>query len=262
VLDGQASWDEVPAAFAEHREFLQTFTGERSVQTNEVARCWVLLPAFLLLASEADTEAVDAIELGPAAGFNLLWDRYRYRYAGGSWGPRDARLQLGGEERRPVPARLLERPLAVRRRVGIDLEPVDVTTSEGARLLKSFVWADQHERLARVDTAIECVRADPPELVRGDYVELLPELLAERGPGALTLVYQTASMAYLTDDERARVWATLETAGRESPVAWVSTTSALDPELSGFGLDARFWPGERRVVAHGDFHGAWMEWLA
>jgi hypothetical protein len=41
----------------------------------------------------------------------------------------------------------------------------------------------------------------------------------------------------------------------------VSTTNALDPALSGFGLDARFWPGERRVVAHGDFHGAWLEWL-
>ncbi|HEX6702173.1 MAG TPA: DUF2332 family protein, partial [Gaiellaceae bacterium] len=157
--------------------------------------------------------------------------------------------------------RLFERRLAVRRRVGIDLEPVDVTTDEGARLLKSFVWADQNERLARIDTAIECVRAGPPELVRGDYVELLPELLAHR-PGALTLVYQTASMAYLTDDERARVWATLEEAGQEAPVAWVSTTNALDPALSGFGLDARFWPGERRVVAHGDFHGAWMEWLA
>jgi hypothetical protein len=69
-------------------------------------------------------------------------------------------------------------------------------------------------------------------------------------------------MGYLRDDERERVWAALETAGREAPVAWVSTTNALDPDLSGFGLDARFWPGERRVVAHGDFHGAWLEWLA
>ncbi|HEX6700417.1 MAG TPA: DUF2332 family protein, partial [Gaiellaceae bacterium] len=132
VLEGKASWDDVHAALDEHRAFLRAFTAERSVQTNEVARCWVLLPAFLLLAGEAGTEVVDAIELGPAAGFNLLWDRYRYHYAGGSWGPRDARLELGGEERRAVPERLFERRLAVRRRVGIDLEPVDVTTDEGA----------------------------------------------------------------------------------------------------------------------------------
>jgi hypothetical protein len=262
VLEGRASWDDVPGALAEHRAFLRTFTAERGVQTNEVARCWVLLPAFLLLAAEAGAEVVDAIELGPAAGFNLLWDRYRYRYAAGSWGAPGGSLELAGEERQPVPAGLLARPLAVRQRVGVDLEPVDVTAADGARLLKCFVWADQRARLERLDTAIACVRADPPELLRGDYVELLPELLANREPGALTLVYQTASMGYLTDAERERVWATLEAAGRDAPLAWVSTTNALDPDLSGFGLDARFWPGERRVVAHGDFHGAWLEWLA
>ena len=222
----------------------------------------MLLPAFLLLAGEAGAEAVDAIELGPAAGFNLLWDRYRYRYSAGEWGPPGAALELTGAERRPVPAELLERPLAVRRRVGIDLSPVDVTDENAARRLKCFVWADQRERLERLDRAIECVRADPPDLVRGDYVELLPEVLGTRAPGALTLVYQTASMAYLTDAERDRVYAALDVAGQESQVAWVSTTTALDDSLSGFGLDARFWPGERRVVAHGDVHGAWLEWLA
>jgi hypothetical protein len=262
VLEGRASWDDVRGALAEHRAFLRTFTAERSVQTNEVARCWVLLPAFLLLAEEAGAEVVDAIELGPAAGFNLLWDRYRYRYADGEWGPVSAPLELTGEERRAVPAELLQRRLGVRRSVGIDLSPVDVTDEDAARLLKCFVWADQRARLERLDTVIECVRADPPELLQGDYVELLPELLAHREPGALTLVYQTASMGYLTDAERERVWATLEAAGRDAPLAWVSTTNALDPDLSGFGLDARFWPGERRVVAHGDFHGAWLEWLA
>ena len=261
MLEGRASWEEVPATLAEHGDFLRDFAAERSVQTNEVARCWVLLPAFLLLAGEAGVEAVDAIELGPAAGFNLLWDRYRYRYVGGDWGPADAALELAGEERRTVPAELLERRLVVRRRVGIDLNPVDVENDDAARRLRCFVWADQRERLERLDRAIECVRADPPELLRGDYVELLAELLAERRPGALTLVYQTASMAYLTDAERERVYGALEAAGRESPVAWVSTTQALDDSLSGFGLDARFWPGKRRVVAHGDFHGSWLEWL-
>src|SRR5206468_2904936 len=80
-----------------------------------------------------------------------------------------AGLLLAGEERRPVPGDLLELSPHVRGRVGIDRSPIDVTSEEGARLLRCFVWAGQDERLARLDRAIDALRADPPELVRGDF---------------------------------------------------------------------------------------------
>ena len=80
-------------------------------------------------------------------------------------GSADALLELDGEERRPVPAELLSLVPRVRRRVGLDLDPVDVTTDEGALRLRSFVWPDQPERLERLDRAIAAVRAEPPELV-------------------------------------------------------------------------------------------------
>ena len=68
----------------------------------------------------------------------------------------------------------------VARRRGVDLNPVDATTEHGARLLQAFVWADQTDRLERLRRAIEVLRADPPELIRGDYVDSLPALLADR----------------------------------------------------------------------------------
>ena len=43
----------------------------------------------------------------------------------------------------------------VRGRVGIDRSPIDVTTEDGARLLRSFVWAGQEGRMERLDRAIE-----------------------------------------------------------------------------------------------------------
>ena len=70
------------------------------------------------------------------------------------------------------------------RRRGIDLEPVDVTTAEGERLLEAFVWPDQLERRERLRAAIATVRDDPPELLRGDYVDLLPAVLRDRAPDA------------------------------------------------------------------------------
>ena len=59
-------------------------------------------PAFLSL---ADGRPFDLLELGPSAGLNLLWDRYRYRYSTGAWG--SGALELAGDDRTPPPAELL-----------------------------------------------------------------------------------------------------------------------------------------------------------
>ena len=170
----------------------------------------MLLPCFLEVARRTASEVFDVIELGTAAGLNLVWDRYRYRYAAGDWGPEEAPLELRGDERRPVPATVLARTPRVRSRVGIDLAPVDVTTDEGLLLLKAFVWADQHERLQRLERAAAAIRADPPQLVAGDLVELLPEYLARRRDDGLTLVYHTAVLGYVDLTERERARAALE----------------------------------------------------
>jgi hypothetical protein len=256
VLGGEAAWDD---PLAEHREFLREFVATQGVQTNEVQRSWVLLPLLLRVAQRMDAEAFDLVELGPAAGLNLVWDRYRYAYEAGEWGRPDAVLSFDGEERRPVPAPLLELEPQVGRRIGIDLSPIDVTTDDGARLLRSFVWAGQEDRMRRLDHAIEAVRADPPELVRGDYVEDLPEVLAAQPTDALTIVFQTASFGYIGDEGRARVRAGLERAGESRPLAFISTGKPRDGE--DWGLRIVYWPGgDREFAGHADFHGSWLQW--
>src|SRR5262249_57665259 len=64
-----------------------------------------------------------------------------------------------------------------------------------------FVWPDQAERMARLRAALAIARCDPPEILAGDYVDLLPTLLARRDPEARTVVFQTVSTVYL-DAER------------------------------------------------------------
>ncbi len=236
------------------------------MQTNEVRRSWVLAPCFLELARRTGADALDLIELGPSAGFNLLWDRYRHRYAAGTWGSPGAALELEGEERRPVPADLLAQTPRVEQRVGIDLEPVDVTSEEGALLLRSFVWPGQPERLERLDRAIEAVRRDPPDLVRGDFADELESLLLQRRPGALTVVFMTAVLGYVSDEGWARTQQVLAEAGSREPLAfvWADRPEAGVDEY--WGLWLRLWPrrrpdGEPELLAHADVHGAWLEWL-
>jgi hypothetical protein len=262
VLGGELSWDEPPAvALREHGEKLCAFLAEHQVQTNEVQRSWMLLPCYLEVARRTGARTVDLIELGSSAGLNLVWDRYRYVYAAGTWGPADAPLELRGEERRPVPATVVGRSLDVRSRVGVDRAPIDLTTDEGARLLKSFVWPDHATRLEQLDRAIEALRRDPPELVRGDIVDELPKLLQRRRDGALTLVSETAVLGYLSSEDRLKVFDTLERASADGPLAFVRAGRPGDRATTYYALVIRIWPdAAREEVGHGDFHGAWLDW--
>ncbi len=254
VLAGRASWDDPRAALRAEEEFLRGWLIKRHVQTNEVGRCWWLLPCFLEAARRTGAEVFDCVELGCSGGLNLLWDRYGYAYANGSWGRRDTVL-LGGEERVPVPAELLARRPVVRSRIGVDQDPPDLRDDDDVRLLKAFIWPGEHDRLERLEKAVAVWRADPPEIRKGDIVEELPSLLARRRDDALTLVWQTAALNYLAGERQERVRELLAAAARQRPFAFVETWRPLDGSHDYYGL---YVNGD--AVAHSDFHGAWLEW--
>jgi len=255
VLGGEASWDDVDRALDERAEFLARFAAEQPVQTNEVARAWALLPGLLALGAAE----VDLVELGASAGLLLCLDRYGYRYRSGSWG--SGRPRLAGRDRGGPPGSLLRRELSIGRRRGVDVAPVDVTTAEAARLLEAFVWPDQTERLRRLREAVATARDDPPELVAGDYVDLLPSLLAERGD-ALTVVVSSVTTIYLSDERHAELVAALDRAGAEAPLAWLSLEGPRHGgQFDGALLELTTWPGEeRRQLAQVDHHARWLRW--
>ena len=204
--------------------------------------------------------AARLVELGCSAGLNLLWDRYGYALRAR---PRPGRPVLSGEERATVPAELLALAPRVRSRVGVDLEPPDLRTEHGVRLLKAFVWAGQEERLRLLDRAVEVWRAGPPEVVRGDMLDELPALLARRRDDGLLVVWQTAALNYLPRERRARVRATIAAAAADGPLAFVETARPNDGSHTHYGLFVQIWPGGSRIeLAHADFHGAWLAWCA
>ena len=256
VLGGEASWDDAPAT---HAEFLSWFVHTQGVQTNEVQRSWVLGPLFCRVAQRTGAREIDIVELGPSAGLNLLWDRYRCEYENGVFWGYESPLVLRGVERRPIHTSLLRAHPRVRTRIGIDLAPIDVTSAEGARLLKSFVWADQVARLERMEAAIALVRDDPPSLVQGDFVELLPEVLAAQQGDVLTVVFQTAALGYVEPERREVVRRALDDAGAAMPLAFI-TAGNPRTGVEDWGLRIVYWPGgEREFVGHADYHGAWID---
>ena len=256
------AWPAFRETLEREGEWIARFLREQGVQTNEVQRCYGLLPAFLLAAAESGKE-LELVELGPSAGFNLFWDRYSYRYGDERWGPEDAPIELSGELRSPLPRGLLETRPVVRDRIGIDLNPIDVSSQHGARLLRSFVWPDQEERLARLERAIETVRPDPPRILRGDYLERLEPLLEKRSQSTLTVLFQTASLSHLSAAERERFESILHRAGENGPLAFISGEHPPDDPADHWQLRFQLWPGgERRILARLDYHGRWLDWIA
>ncbi|MBK7726756.1 MAG: DUF2332 domain-containing protein [Dehalococcoidia bacterium] len=81
-----------------------------------------LAPRFASVAEDAG-QPLALFEIGPSAGLNLLFDRYRYRYGTTELGSPESPVLLVSEPRGAPPAVLMP---AVASRLGIDINPLDV----------------------------------------------------------------------------------------------------------------------------------------
>lgn len=128
-------------------------------------------------------------------------------------------------------------------RVGIDLDPVDVTDADEARWLRACVWPDQPERVARLDAEIALAATEPPLLLRGDAVEVLPDAFARVPADALPVVTTTWALSRLPLESRLRFLHRLDNAAAGRAVAWVSAEGVgVAPSIPTLG--------DRRASGH------------
>jgi hypothetical protein len=128
-------------------------------------------------------------------------------------------------------------------RIGIGPDPVDGTDADDVRWLRACVPPDQPDRAARLDAELAVVAADPPLLLRGDPVELLPDAVARVPPDALPVVTTTWALSHVPLEVRLRFLHRLDGAAAGRAVAWVS--------VEGVGV-APAVPtlGDRRASGH------------
>jgi hypothetical protein len=194
----------------------------RQPRPNETGRCAVLYPAIAEAAHRAGASAVGLIDVGCGAGLNLNVDRVGIGYSNGqSLGDASSPVQMSSKivGDRPVPPRAMPE-VAVR--VGVDLDPVDVTNADDARWLRACLWPDQPERAARLEAEMALAATAPPLLLRGDAVEVLPDAFARVPAGALPVVITTWALSRFPLESRLRFLHRLDEASAGWTVAWVS----------------------------------------
>jgi hypothetical protein len=250
----------------EHRDELEGLVATRFVQTNEVGRCAALLPCLSLAATRSG-QPLAIVEVGASAGLNLRFDSYRYRYgpqppigADGAGVELAPRMVGDGRPDVDIPP--------VHWRMGIDRRPVDVGNDDDVRWIRSCLWPEQHWRRDLFDAAVAAARDDPPEIVTGDAVETLPDLVGRAPTDAALCIVHTAVIAYLPDPPA--FVDLLRQLARDRPIWWVSgeapglvpaLVTAVDEQDSttfAYGVVPLGTDESPRVVAHAGSHGAWI----
>ncbi|MGH2891375.1 MAG: DUF2332 family protein, partial [Solirubrobacteraceae bacterium] len=116
---------------AEHRDAIAEILRTRLVQTNEAGRGVSVRLAMHEVARRVDGP-VTFLEIGPSAGIQLRFDCWAVELAGRRFGPAGAPLTLRPQWRGDRPPPDLNDLPPIRRRLGVDLNPVDAADPEQA----------------------------------------------------------------------------------------------------------------------------------
>lgn len=260
-ITGQAQVDGlVRSVVAEHdAALLGWFDGPP--QTNEAGRSAGIMAQLLWLAGRLGTR-FELNEIGASAGINTMMDRFSFDLGGVKAGVAGSPMHIAPEWRGPPPP---SAPVRIVGAAGCDLAPVDLTDPAQVLRLKSYVWPEMRDRLARIDIAVALADREPPALDRMDAGEWVARRLARpQDAGVTRVLFHSIVWQYLPPATRAAIERTVDDAAArataERPLAWVQVET--NRQTFRHELRTRFWPGggEWTLLGEAHAHGAWVDW--
>jgi len=272
MTDQPAPPENAPQVFAdfcrEHSEEIKRLLSTRLVQTNEVLRSALLLPAIVLAAEKAGGAPLALVGLGASAGLNLFFDRYGYDYGnslrcGDLSSPLQLSCKLRGSLRPPIPTVMPK----IASRIGIDLNPLDVRNHDEYLWLFAQIWPENSfkSRAERLRLAVELVRQSPQRLITGDVVEVLREVIAEVPQDQVICLLHSFFFYELPKDRKEMLNANISRCAAKRPILSVGLEWGSDDLTLAAGLELVCYKqnGNKEIarLAKCHDHGEWMEWL-
>lgn len=261
-----------------HRSAIAEILPTRFVQTNEVARCAYLLPAFARAAELAGGQPLALIEIGASAGLNLLFDRYRICYSCGSYringgaavSPVIIRTALQWPADTPE-AQAFDFPLGqptIAQRIGIDLHVVDGDNEAAYAWLRALIWPEHGERAQRLEAARNVWRSGPPQLMEGDATQMLGQALAAIPTNHTPVIFHTHVLNQFTPQAAAALDAIITDAAQRRLILRIGNDLGGDPgggSGKSYLLRLRCYTQGRmteRILARVDGHARQIVWYA
>jgi len=215
-----APWSRARTAVIERWGRIREVAETRATQTNEAARCAVLLPVLSRIPGP-----IALLEVGASAGLCLYPERYAYRYTGADGTITSLDPAVASDvviECAIVDAAPPERLPEVAWRAGVDLNPLDPADPATLDWLDALIWPEHDDRRARLRAAAAVAASDPAPIRAGDLNEAVLDAAASAPADATLVVFHTAVLAYLRPEERTRFAATME----RSDAVWISNEGA------------------------------------
>lgn len=232
---------------------------EFAPQTNEVARSALLMPGLMTIAEKTGARLA-LHELGASAGLNLCLDHFAYRLGGRALGGTGAEPLLapgwaGEAPSGPVPGIVSRR--------GCDINPLDIRRPDHSLRLRSFIWPDQAERIARFEAAAKVARNIDFALDAGDAADWVEREVRLGADGICTVLFHSIAFQYFPAAGQRRIEAHMMRLGGMSsarqPVAWLAFEQIGE---KGAHLVLRLWPGGQfTVLARADAHVRAVRWF-
>ena len=146
---------------------------------------------------------------------------------------------------------------------GIDIEPIYVDDADATDWLRASVWPDQLDRMHRLEAAIDIARRSPPQLIKGDGIDMLRVAAAGAPAEATLVVHHSYALNQVATEDRVRLERELMelAALRAVYLVAVEWTGPDDPEELRAGK-VRRTDVPRKTLARVHHHGAWLDWVA
>ncbi|MGE8035596.1 DUF2332 domain-containing protein [Lysinibacillus sp. NPDC093692] len=241
-----------------HSDELKTLFQEKLVQTNEIRRCSYLYPMMTEI-YEHHKKPLAFIEIGASAGLQLGMDQYNYCY--------NQQLHINNSNNdfilssenqgQPLPTSISNAPV-VCKRVGIDLNPIDIHNEEELQWLQALIWPEHQERRLLLNHALPILKELDLQLIKGDAIKLIKDISREIKEEAMLVVYHTHVANQIPMELRLELMKQLKEISIERPL-YHCYNNLFDMQLHQDFIEQ----GEIesiRTMERPDGHARWFKW--
>lgn len=237
---------------------------QRIVQTNAINRTAYLMPIVSsLFPSDVPINLVD---IGTSSGLTLNFDNYQYNYdEERQWGSSEVKIKseiVAGT----LPS--FQSIARVKRKIGIDQNPLDLKNEENGNWLKALIWPDSEARFIRMEAAIAAAKSSDVELHKADKPEAFQSIINTVPKTESLMVYHTHVLYQFTVARRQAFRQMLDEVGQYRDLYYlaVEASRVFDELLDGkTGVQmvlTTYKGGKKTTTLLGETngHANWIKW--